>query len=398
MPVRQLPVELAVTRLNRRGCGGNLHGIKNEEETMTLARKCLACLVALSFLAVSRAHAEPYLAVRMGLKCTVCHVNPTGGGLRTEFGDVFSQTQLPAHPIRGDWGLWTGHLTKWLRMGGNFRYDANFTHTPGEPDTHNLQIQQGRLYGEAEPIPNRLIFYVDEQVTPGPGAPINHEAYAIYWSAAHDWYIKAGRMYLPFAFRFEDQTAFVYDVSSITMYSPDRGVEFGWLRGHWDVQLNASDGNFNGPFIAGGKEYGLQMSYVESGWRMGLAANDDDSPAGRRRIYGIFGGTRTGPVDWLGELDASTAPNGSGGIQTQAGVLLEGDWLIAPGNNLKLTMERYDPDRDTPDNGEARWSLVYELTPIQFVQLRAGVRDYYGPKAIPSQRSRLTFVQLHVFF
>ena len=39
------------------------------------------CLVAF------RAHAEPYLAVQQGLKCGVCHVNPTGGGLRTVYGD-----------------------------------------------------------------------------------------------------------------------------------------------------------------------------------------------------------------------------------------------------------------------------------------------------------------------
>ena len=105
---------------------------------MIRSGKYLASLLALAILCGASAHAEPYLAVRMGLKCTSCHVNPTGGGLRTEFGDVFSQTQLPAHPIRGDWGLWTGHLTDWLRMGGNFRYDANFTHTPGAPDTHSL--------------------------------------------------------------------------------------------------------------------------------------------------------------------------------------------------------------------------------------------------------------------
>lgn len=365
---------------------------------MTRGGKYFATLLALAILCGSHARAEPYLAVRMGLKCETCHVNPTGGGLRTDFGDVFSQTQLPAHPIRGNWGLWTGEVTSWLRVGGNFRYDANFTSTPEQPNTHNLQIQQGRLYGEAQPIPNRLIFYVDEQVTPGPGAPINHEAYAIYWSAAHDWYIKAGRMYLPFGFRLEDQTAFVYDVTSITMYSPDRGVEFGWLKGHWDAQLNVSDGNFDGPFVGGGKEYGLQMSYVESGWRMGLVANDDDAPVARRRMYGLFGGTRTGPVVWLAELDAAENEYGQARGQTEAGMLLEGDWLIAPGNNLKLTMERYDPERDVSNNGEARWSLVYELTPVQFLQLRAGVRDYYGPAAIPSERSRLTFVQLHVFF
>lgn len=361
--------------------------------------KSLLSLLALAILLSGHARAEPYLAVRYGLKCETCHVNPTGGGLRSNFGDVFSQTQLPAHKMR-DWGLWTGEVAKWLRVGGNLRYDANFTQVPGAKTTDHLQIQQGRVYAEAEPIPDRLIFYVDEQVTPGPAAPINREAYALFWSAAHDWYIKAGRMYLPFGFRFEDQTAFVYDVSSITMYSPDNGLELGWLRDHWDAQVTLTQGTAAGALPnTSGKEYGLQVSYVESVWRAGVAAHDDDSPFARRKILGVFGGFRTGPVEWLGEIDSikNEAPASFNGVRETAG-LLEADWLIRPGNNLKLTLERWDPDEEVHDNLRSRYSLVYELTPIQFVQLRAGVRDYYGPGRIPSQSSNLYFMQLHVFF
>jgi hypothetical protein len=364
---------------------------------MTSGRNYVAGMLALGMLGAPAAFAEPYLAVRMGLKCEACHVNPTGGGLRTDFGDVFAQTVLPAHPIHGDWGLWTGEVSRMLRVGGDFRYDANVTQTPHAKTTDQLEVQQGRVYAEAEPIPNRLILYVDEQVAPG--AAVNREAYGIFWSASHDWYIKAGQMYLPFGFRLEDQTSFVYDVSNITMYSPDDGLEFGWLRGHWDAQLTASEGTAAGAVpSASGKEYGLQVSYVESGWRFGLAANDDDSPFARRKIIGAFGGLRTGPVDWLAEVDSVENEFAPLTGVTQAAALLEADWLLARGNNLKLTMERMDPNRDLQDNERTRWSLVYELTPVQFVQLRAGVRDYYGPRAIPSQRSRLFFIQLHGFF
>lgn len=354
-------------------------------------------LALVILLGGGRALAEPYLAVRMGLKCEACHVNPTGGGLRSDFGDVFAQTTLPAHPIQGDWGLWTGEVNKVLRVGGDLRYDANFTQTPHAKTTDQLEVQQGRVYAEAEIIPNRLLFYVDEQVAPG--TAINHEAYALFWSASHDWYVKAGQMYLPFGFRFEDQTAFVYDVSSITMYSPDYGLEFGWLRGHWDTQVVVSDGTAAGGLPAtNGKEYGLQASYVEAGWRLGVAAHDDDSPFARRKILGVFGGLHTGPVDWLGEIDSVENEVGAlNGVREEA-ALLEADWLIRPGNNLKLTLERYDPNRDLHDNRQSRYSLVYELTPIQFVQLRAGVRDYNGPTGVAAQNSNLFFIQLHVFF
>lgn len=365
---------------------------------MITDRKYFAGLLALLVLmGGGRAFAEPYLAVRMGLKCEACHVNPTGGGLRTDFGDVFAQTDLPAHPIHGAWGLWTGEVAKVLRVGGDFRYDANLTETPHAKTTDQLAVQQGRVYAEAEVIPNRLIFYVDEQVAPG--AALNQEAYGIFWSAAHDWYLKAGQMYLPFGFRLEDQTAFVYDVSSTGMYSPDTGLEFGWLRNHWDAQLTVSDGSFAGSLPSSrGKEYGLQLSYVEPQWRLGVAANDDDSSFARRKIFGIFGGLRTGPVDWLAEVDSVENEVAPVAGVTQAAGLLEADWLIAAGNNLKLTVERLDPDRDARDNSRTRLSLVYELTPVQFVQLRLGVRDYNGPRGIDSQNTRLFFVQLHGFF
>jgi hypothetical protein len=370
----------------------------DREKTMKINGRYLAHLLALAILfGGGHAFAEPYLAVRMGLKCEACHVNPTGGGLRSDYGDVFAQTVLPAHPVHGDWGLWTGEVAKMLRVGGDFRYDLNLTQTPHAKTTDQLEVQQGRVYAEAEVIPNRLIFYVDEQVAPGTAS--NHEAYALFWSANHDWYIKAGQMYLPFGFRFEDQTAFVYDVSSITMYSPDDGLEFGWLHGHWDAQFTASEGTAAGAVpSSAGKEYGAQVSYVESGWRFGLAANDDDSPFARRKIIGAFGGVHVGPVDFLGEVDSVENEFAPPANVRQAAALLEADWLISAGNNLKLTLERYDPDRDVHDNRQTRVSLVYELTPIQFLQLRAGVRDYDGPTGVDSQNTRVFFIQLHAFF
>ena len=53
-----------------------------------ISRVGLQCMLALLCFGGHAAHAEPYLAVQFGLKCNVCHVNPTGGGLRSTVGDV----------------------------------------------------------------------------------------------------------------------------------------------------------------------------------------------------------------------------------------------------------------------------------------------------------------------
>src|SRR6202521_357783 len=225
-------------------------------------------LILLCFGAFS-AQAEPYLAVQMGLKCGQCHVNPTGGGLRTAFGDVFAQTVLAAQHLDTGMDNWTGQLGPYLRAGGDLRFDGTVTQAPHTRSIQQFAVEQTRVYLEADVIPNRLLAYVDEQVAPG-GA-LNREAYLVYWSATHDWYLKAGQMYLPFGLRLQDQTAFILSATGNKMTTPDQGVEFGWERGHWDAQLAVSNGTAGGAVNSTGKQTSAQLIYVESVWRAGGA-------------------------------------------------------------------------------------------------------------------------------
>ncbi|MDB6088366.1 MAG: hypothetical protein JWN85_1150 [Gammaproteobacteria bacterium] len=364
--------------------------------TNRFPRLLLQCLVAVLFFAALRAHAEPYLAIQQGLKCGQCHVNPTGGGLRTAFGDVFAQTLMPAQHLDTGGDVWTGDVTKFLRVGGDLRFDATATQVPHTKTLNQFQFEQTRVYGEASVIPERLLVYVDEQVAPG-GA-LNREAYGVYWSASHSWYVKAGQMYLPFGFRLEDQTAFIQTATGINMTTPDQGAEFGWERGHWDAQLAISNGTAGGATNDNGKQYSSQLIWVESLWRIGAAGNFNKKTAGSKSAGALFAGLRTGPIEWLaqGELiDDKSFPNGG---RRSAAALLEANWSISPGNNLKITSEYLDPDRSIANNAQTRWSAVYEYTPIQFLQLRGGIRYQDGIPQIDTQHTRLYFVQLHAFF
>jgi hypothetical protein len=356
----------------------------------------LCCLsLALCFAAV-RARAEPYLAVQLGLKCDQCHVNPTGGGLRTTFGDIFAQTVLPAQHLDTGLDNWTGQLGQYLRTGGDLRFDASLTQAPNTRSVDQFALEQSRLYMEADLIPNRLIAYADEQIAPG-GAQ-NREAYLLYWSATHDWYIKAGQMYLPFGFRLQDQTAFILTTTGINMTTPDQGVEFGWERGHWDAQLALSNGTAGGAVNSNGKQTSAQLIYVESVWRAGVAANYNAQSGGAKSAYGIFGGLRTGPISWLAQAEITDDQSIANKQGKQLATLLEANWLIARGNNLKITDEFLNPNRAVANGEQTRWSLVYEMTPIQFVQIRTGFRWNNGIPQDNAEHQRLYFVELHGFF
>jgi hypothetical protein len=321
------------------------------------------------------AHSEPYLAVQLGLKCGQCHVNPTGGGLRTTFGDVFAQTVMPAQHLDAGPDNWTGALGQYIRTGGDLRFDGQVMQVPNSSTTDGFSLEQARVYLEANVIPDRL-----------------------YWSATHDWYLKAGQMYLPFGLRLQDQTAFILTASGINMTTPDQGVEFGWERGHWDAQLAVTNGTAGGASTGHGKQTSTQLTYVDSVWRVGIAGNFNAQPDGSKSAFGIFGGLRTGPISWLAQAeltDDKSIPNDNG---KELATLIEANWLIARGNNLKITNEFLNPNRSVPNGDQTRWSLVYELTPIQFVQIRAGFRWNDGIPQDPSEHQRLYFVELHGFF
>ncbi|HUI60316.1 MAG TPA: hypothetical protein VLX90_08835 [Steroidobacteraceae bacterium] len=358
-------------------------------------RHWLRLLLLSPLFVIFQAQAEPYLAVQTGFKCGQCHVNPTGGGERTVFGNAFAQTQLAATRIdTGD--LWTGEVNRFLSIGGDLRAQAEYTKVPQSPSTDSFDLEQVRVYLNASVIPQRLMVYADEQVAPG-GA-LNREAYGVYWSANHDWYVKAGQMYLPFGLRLQDQTAFVQEITGISMTTPDQGVEFGLERGHWDAQLAITNGTAGGPEVDHGKQYSGQLIYVESLWRLGLAANFNDAAIGSKSAGGIFAGLRTGPVSWLAQADVVDDRSQPAQRGRQLATLVEGNWRIMQGHNLKITSEYLDPNRSVPNDAQTRWSIVYELTPIQYVQLRAGFRCSNGIPQASFEHGRLAFVELHGFF
>src|SRR5665213_238070 len=203
----------------------------------------IAAFVGLSVGPVRIAVAEPYPALRTGYKCVACHINPTGGGMRNTFGNLFAERLMATHMLPAGSPLWTGQvLQDIVHIGGDLRTDSSRTDTPQAATQQQFALQQMRLYADVSVIPNLLGIYVDEQVAPG--AAQTMEAYVRYGDTSA-WYLKAGHFYLHFGWRLQDQTAFVRQVTGINMNTPDDGVEFGWERAHWSGQLDLTNGAAN---------------------------------------------------------------------------------------------------------------------------------------------------------
>ncbi|MEO6366829.1 MAG: hypothetical protein ABIP38_02435, partial [Steroidobacteraceae bacterium] len=254
-----------------------------------LRRLLFMCTVlALGAIGPRLAMAEPYIAVATGLKCSTCHVNPTGGGMRTLFGSMWGQTALPARPMPAQGAPWTGELGRYIAIGANLRGGATWLDSPGNSTISSFDLTSLRAYLDLRVLPERLSLYIDERLAPG--SANNAETYLRLWSRDHRYYLKAGQMYLPSGIRLQDDSAFIREQTGISFATPDRGVEIGFDGAKWTAQLAISNGTAGAPEVDNGKQWSLRTEYVTGRWRAGSSFNLNDFDAGSRRIHNLFGG------------------------------------------------------------------------------------------------------------
>lgn len=371
------------------------------------ALKVAAALLAALLLAP--AHAEPYLAVRTGAKCMACHVNPTGGGKRTEFGNNYSQTALAEERLDPGTGkavpasetgplptLWSGRINDHFAVGGDLRATAQAAFIPHSTERLAFDPTRAQIYLEVKPIVDRLTIYLDQRVAPG--AATNREAYALLRTADRSAYLKAGRMFFPFGLRIEDGSAFIRQVSGTGFDSSDDGVEGGLEVGPWSAQIAMTNGAGGGAETNRGKQIGSLASYVQPDWRVGASVSTNFNGAADRRMQSAFAGLRTDVVSWLASGVYVTDDGTPTGRLRQWATLLEGNVEAAKGHNLKLTYEYFDPNADVRENERERYSAVWEYVPFQYTQFRLGVRKNNGIPQNNQQNATDVFLQWHAFF
>ncbi len=371
----------------------------------------LACVAGLLLLAAaSGARAEPYLAIQEGYKCSKCHVNMTGGGKRTDFANVYVQTRLANkflewrlpgkkvddeadNPVKTDSqnSFFSGRLNEFIAIGGDFRALFERRNTRGLTPSETFNQRKQTLYLEVDIIPERVLLY--QTLAEGGDA---REIFGLLKGEVKDqpYYVKAGQFFLPYGLRLQDDVAFTRAVPGFTYGITDVGVEFGFEPGPWALHLAATNGTGSSQETNRSKRITGSAAYVSEIFRLGASYSTNKNAQGASTtITGLNGGAQFGRVGVLAEVGEVKAPSA-----TQRVSILELNFLMFRGNNLKLTYEYHDPSTAIFENARVRNSLVYEPFINQFTQLRAGLRRNKGVPQDSSQSFTAYFFDLHLFF
>ncbi|MDZ7644337.1 MAG: hypothetical protein U5K76_09105 [Woeseiaceae bacterium] len=198
--------------------------------------------------------------------------------------------------------------------------------------------------------------------------------------------------------RFQDDDAFVRRVTGTNFTNSDRGVQALYESGPWSTQLSLTNGSGGGAETDSGKQASWVLQFVQDGWRLGASANFNDSDTGDRQMQNVFAGIRTGPIAWLGEADLIRDDLPDGRTQDGVAAYVEANWRFLKGHNLKLAYGYFDPNRDLDEDHRVRWGLLWEYSPFQFLQLRAGARLHDAPPQNPFDNRDEFVAEIHGFF
>lgn len=344
------------------------------------------------------ARATPRYTARYEQKCALCHVNPTGGGLRTAYA---SQKLVPeeiawlrAKPeaiaeIEGKIAkqVLVGADFRTLYIGGNIR-EAHL----------NFFQMQSDLYIAFQPDP-RVTLYYDR------AASGSYESFALGYIRP-TLYLKVGRFVPSYGWKFDDHTMFVRsELGFMPPGNSDVGIEAGFSCGSLDVHAAVTNGNPGGALDSDTKAAGVLNSVYRRrfgpvGAALGISAYRNSSRPRRIDRHGIYGYLTWSRFTWLGEADLERRKDGGAAALNSAVSSHELTYLIHRGLEIKATYDFHDPDRLHATGARSRWGGGVSIMPYAYLVAEASVRKiehqdglfYSGADFVE------TLLQLHVLY
>ena len=359
-------------------------------------------LAALSVLPALEAHAVPRYSARYEQNCMLCHVNPTGGGMRAAYAtQQLIPKELAMSPRTPDAvAQLDTHLGKNITFGADFREllilaNANAELAPPQ----GFFPMQGDVYVSFQLDP-KYELYFDR------GMSSTYEVFGLAHVLPWDGYVKAGRFVPAYGWKFDDHTMFVRSEEG---FSPpgnaDGGVEVGFSPKCGDLQLALVNGS-RGSTLDNDRRLATALSMsgrFKAGpfaATAGVAGYSHPGISEDLNSGGVFGYLSGWNVTWLGQGDLVRRDPYLTPATTAVVTSHELSVLFRQGVELKSTYDFYDPDRSLRSGSKSRWGLGVMVMPRPFLVVEADFRSTHvqrGP-ALSARDFDEGIFQLHLLY
>lgn len=383
--------------------------------TRTLVLLLLVAMFPLS------AEALPRFAVREGADCSQCHVDPSGGGMRNDYGrSVFEVVELPrpGAVLPEDAAPMDARVNDTLALGADFRllYQDLTRADADVPRVHSFYLMEASPYVAAD-LSGFATLYLAP--TFSGSETVLFEAMGLVPIPAVDGYLKLGRFTPAYGWKLANHSTFIRKQLGFNVTRKEVGLELG-LR-PWDLDFRL--GVFNGVSDANEGDWdenphkglALRAAYrlktrpvklelgVSGYYNLGGNAPEDDPTGEETRLQdlraGVFAGLGIGRLTWLGEadlqqIDDRTQPEAVGRFASYQELSL----LVARGVDVMATYELWDDETDASGNAVHRYGGGVEYFPWPFVELALYYRYAQADTRHPMAGLHEALAVAHLFY
>jgi hypothetical protein len=317
-------------------------------------------LLAACLAAACQARALPRYTAQYGQSCTLCHVNPTGGGMRTQYA---SQYIVPEEIASRGWDeAEKENLSPQISPNITIGADLRTLTYQAEGGSGSSFAMQGDLYLDIG-LGTSYLAYIEQGLS-GSG-----EIFGMGRTGYLDGYFKAGRFVPDYGWRFADHQMFSrrYLLESAGSEDPaslySSGFEVGISPGMLTASASLLDGRGSN-----GDSYAARAMVQETlgglNWGVGASVLRREYIQGQHRAAGGFWYLGLGPVTWLGQVDETSRDGRLGNLVSQEVVT-----QIKRGLDLRFTYNFQDPDRSLKNGARHRYGAGVASMPRPFLSL-----------------------------
>jgi hypothetical protein len=368
----------------------------------------LSCLIVFTV----SAYAIPRFATRLNLPCQSCHVNPSGGGMRNAFGQSFGRDSLSVKSWQEEYALddFSTKLSEFLTYGADFRFLA-FYQSRTNPDaslSSFFPMQMDLDFNLA--VSKKINLYIN----PAFGPYNRLEVFGIARILPANGYVKLGRFTPPYGLRFDDHTSFIRQATPFrNNMGQQTGLEVGFKSGSviaMGALTNGMRGDLDG--ILAKAVFGKLEVHGELGPIRVLAGvssyNDVSSVEKLNLLGGYASATLMDRLTLIGDVERIRGNSSSMSVSSdlnqrnapgtdlkQLAVMMEADYELLQGIDLKLMYDFFDPNTDVKSGTAVRYSGGFEFMPMSGVEVRPLFR--YTKDTILNRNTTDLQIMVHLF-
>ncbi|OGC88980.1 MAG: hypothetical protein A2142_03560 [candidate division Zixibacteria bacterium RBG_16_48_11] len=345
-----------------------------------------------------------FFAAKEGTRCSTCHLNPTGGMLRTQVGLDYAQNDHSFQEADTARPLLSFFMGENLQAGSDVRLLYNYRDTTdfSDPTAQNQSTfltMQGALYLSANLGEHLTLFYNNDFGYGGFGQ--NRELWGLFKKLPYNAYVKVGRFKIPYGMKLDDHTSFVKDRLGFGTQSREDGVEIGLTPATFFAHLSVTNGEENLPIDYNTyKAVTATSGFIIRHFSLGASFyyNRTSFSSLEKKRAGAFGSISCGNLVLLGEVDYGWQDSLPGASEPEAEVLAafaEAGFRPHPKVWLKSKFDYYDPQRGMQDDDLQRITLEGDLYILKFSELRL---LYRINQEEPEKNNNEVLALLHIFF